>query len=99
MAGMQLLTIEYADRLMFLVDLCWQSIALDLCNCWDSLLSSTLANFVFPGMMETVLNSISGVDAIPLIVDSRTSCWVSPCREDFGPDQAISEDYWSVLNK
>ena len=41
--------------------------------------------------METVLNSIAGIDSFPLIVDSGDSCCIRPCCEDFGGDYSISD--------
>jgi len=45
----------------------------------------------FVSVMETVFNSIGAVDSIPLILDSGASCCISPCRDDFGSDYAISD--------
>jgi hypothetical protein len=60
-----------------------RKVSVDLRRCKQSLLSFMLDWSVFPAMTETVLNSISTPDKIPLIMDTGASCCISPCKDDF----------------
>ena len=91
LTGLQMPTIEQVDCLWFKsVHRLW-SVSVDWQSCRSSLLSSALDHFVFPAMMETVLNLIGGIDSFPLIVDSGASCCISPWHEDFGGDYSVSD--------
>ena len=89
-AGLQMLTVECMDRLRFQLIHRHRSVAIHLRSCHDPLVSSAVNCFVFPAMIETVLNSIGHVDSIPRIVDSDASCCIIPCHEDFGHYYVIS---------
>ena len=91
LAGLQMLTMDRIDRLRFRAISCPRSVAVDLASCRANLLAPSVDYFMFPAMMETVLNAVGGASAIPLIVDSGASCCISPCRADFGPDYSTSD--------
>eukprot|EP00804_Cyclotella_cryptica_P013428 CCRYP_005167-RA/>CCRYP_005167-RA protein AED:0.30 eAED:0.34 QI:0/0/0/1/0/0/3/0/603 len=82
---------ERIDRLRFRAISRPRSVAVDLASCRANLLAPSVDYFMFPAMMETVLNAVGGASAIPLIVDSGASCCISPCRADFGPDYSTSD--------
>eukprot|EP00804_Cyclotella_cryptica_P024840 CCRYP_001779-RA/>CCRYP_001779-RA protein AED:0.06 eAED:0.06 QI:0/0/0/1/0/0/3/0/1231 len=82
---------ERIDRLRFRAISRQRSVAIDLASCRANLLASSVDCFMFPAMMETVLNAVGGASAIPLIMDSGASCCISPCRADFGPDYSTSD--------
>jgi hypothetical protein len=78
--------IEWVDQLCFGVAHQCHFVSMDLCLCHHHNLSSALACFVFPVIMETVLNAVGDMDSYPLSVDLGASCWMNPCNEVFSND-------------
>jgi hypothetical protein len=84
LTGMRMLVTERIDQLLFKRCLKPFKVSVDLSFCRRRLLQFAGANLgLFPAVMESVFNSIGGLDGPPLVVDTGASCCITPCRSDF----------------
>ena len=75
-AGINLLLTEWFDQILHLAPPRRQSVSINITTDRNSFHS-------FPVLLDSAFTSSPTITTPPLIVDTRASCCISPCQEDF----------------